>query len=103
MKIAKTYSSATLRIYLRGDLDQHTARETMRVIDNLVDEHLPKKTVLDLMELSFMDSSGIALVLKLHKKMKSIGGVAEVENVSRQVMKVLDAATISRIVSLKGA
>ena len=64
MKIAKHYDDGKLTNYLYPELDHHAARGTMKVITDLMSYELPKQTVLDFSGLTFMDSSGIALLLK---------------------------------------
>ena len=47
-----------------------------------------------------MDSSGIAIILKLHKRMNALGGRLFVQNVQSQPMRVLDASGIDRIIEI---
>lgn len=56
--------------------------------------------ILDMAGLAFMDSSGIAVVLKTYKRMNEIGGRMWVENVPKQPMRVLDASGIERIIKI---
>ena len=60
MSISFTYLSGRLTVYLSGELDHHAARETMRKITELLDEYLPRRCVLDLSALRFMDSASFA-------------------------------------------
>ena len=50
-----------------------------------------------------MDSSGIALVLKVNKLMAETGGRAWVENAKNQPLKVLDASGIDRLLRVSTA
>ena len=102
MRISTSYSSGRLTIHLAGELDHHGARTAMRTIDGLLDEYLPRDAVLDLSGLTFMDSSGIAVILKADKRMREAGGRATVENPGRQPLRVIDASGIDRLVSVKG-
>lgn len=102
MKITSEYVSGRLVVHLSGELDHHSARETMRGIESLLDEFLPRDTALDMSGLTFMDSSGIALMLKVEKRMRETGGRCYVENPSRQPMRVIDASGIDRLISVKG-
>lgn len=63
-----------LTITLSGELDHHAARELMESIDRLLEQVLPARTLLDLGELSFMDSSGIAVVLRAKRRMEALSG-----------------------------
>ena len=100
MKIAKHYDDGRLTIYLYGELDHHTARGTMKAIGDMMADALPKTTVLDLGGLSFMDSSGIALILKAHRMAVAQLGTIWVENPNRQVLRVLETSGISRMVPI---
>ena len=56
--------------------------------------------MLDLNALSFMDSSGIALLLKLKKRMQYVGGTLEVQNTPPQAHRVLVGAGIDRLIPI---
>lgn len=101
MQIYTSYSDGRLTLYLQGELDHHEARNTMKMIDKLIDDELPRDCVIELSGLDFMDSSGIALILKVYRKMNDCGGRAWIENAGRQPLKVLDASGIDRIVKIK--
>ena len=70
-----------LTITLSGELDHHAARELMESIDRLLEQVLPARTLLDLGELSFMDSSGIAVVLRAKRRMEALSGTLMVVNI----------------------
>ena len=48
----------------------------------------------------FMDSSGIAVILRINKRMRELGGRLWVENVPSQPLRVMDAAGIDRLISI---
>lgn len=98
MNIRTSFSSGRLTIYLSGELDHHQARCTIRAIDELLDEYLPRDCVLELNELSFMDSSGIAVIICTSQRMKTLGGRVWIENPARQPLRVIDASGIDRLV-----
>ncbi len=101
MKVYSAYHEGRLTIYLQGELDQHEIRRSIASIEGLLDDYLPRDCVLDLGGLSFMDSSGIALILKLHRRITGSGGRIWVENAAAQPLRVLDASGIDRIVNIR--
>ena len=101
MQIEITYQEGRLALRFVGELDHHAARTAMLEIGQAIDLHLPRDCVMDFAALSFMDSSGIAVVLNTHKRMTEIGGRAQVINVPRQPMKVLAASGIYRIIEIE--
>lgn len=103
MNITTSYSSGRLIINLGGELDHHGARQIMRTIDGIIDEYLPRDVVLDMSGVSFMDSSGIAVILKADRRMRETGGRAAVINAGKQPQRVIDASGIDRMLPVKGA
>ena len=100
MKVYSAYHGGRLTVYLQGELDQHEARPAMEAIDRLLDEYLPRECILDLGSLSFMDSSGIALILRLYRRLAGEGGRAWVEHAAAQPLRVLDASGIERLMNV---
>ena len=100
MKITSYYTDGCLTLSLGGELDHHGAREAMGEIRRRIDLYLPRTCIIDMAGLGFMDSSGIAVVLKTYKSVKELGGRTAVSNVPRQAMKVLDAAGLDRLLSI---
>ena len=98
LNVLSAYRDGRLTVYLHGELDQHEVRKSMDAIERLLDEYLPRDCVLDLTDLRFMDSSGIALILKLHRRLQERGGRAWVENAAQQPLRVIDASGIERLV-----
>ena len=89
-----------LTISLSGELDHHAARGLMESMDRCMEQNLPSKTILDLEGLSFVDSSGIAVVLRAKRRMEALGGNLVVVNIPRQAAKVLETAGLGRYVNL---
>ena len=100
MNISAEYAGGRLTVYLNGELDHHEARKVLDAVDSLIDDYLPRDCVLDLAGLTFMDSSGIAVIIRTSKRMKTLGGRAWIENPAKQPKRVLDASGIDRLVPL---
>ncbi len=100
MKIASEYSDGRLTVYLAGELDHHSSKMTVSGIAESIDRYLPRDLVLDLTQLGFMDSSGIAVIVRSYKKMRDAGGRMYIENPQPQPLKVLDASGIDRMIPI---
>jgi stage II sporulation protein AA (anti-sigma F factor antagonist) len=100
MNINTAYNAGRLTLYLSGELDHHEARTTIRSIEELMDEYMPRDCVLDMSDLSFMDSSGIAVIIRVSRRMKTLGGRAWIENPAKQPQRVIEAAGIDRLVTV---
>ena len=100
MKTEIKKESEGCQIILSGELDHHSAREAIVLINEYLDMNLPKNAYFELMHLSFMDSSGIAVILGVHKRMSGMGGNVVVKNVQKQPARVLNTAGLGRIVTI---
>ena len=100
MKIASEYSDGRLTVFLAGELDHHSAKTAVGGIADSIDRYLPRDLVLDLAQLGFMDSSGIAVIVRSYKKMRDSGGRMYIENPQKQPLKVLDASGIDRMIPI---
>ncbi len=100
MDIQTSYDAGRLTIYLIGELDHHEARSAMHRIEELLDEYIPRDCALNLAGLSFMDSSGIAVIIKISRRMSALGGRAWIEDPARQPQRGIDAAGIARPVPI---
>lgn len=85
---------------LSGELDHHAAKELVVRMEERLEADLPRECVLDLGDLRFMDSSGIAVILRTCKRMRALGGRLRVENVQPQPMRVIDASGIGRMIEI---
>ena len=90
-----------LLLELSGEVDHHGARDSIRQLELAVDAALPRQLVLDMAGVTFMDSSGIALILRAQQRMQLLDGSLLVCNVPSQARRVLDAAGIGRLVTIR--
>ena len=94
------YKPKEIRVFLDGEIDHHSASLIRVSIDEAILHKKPSMLVLDFGAVSFMDSSGIALILKIHRRMQQSGGRAWIENAEKQPLRVIDASGIDRIVNV---
>lgn len=98
MRIIMHDDGRCLTLRLVGELDHAAAQTVMPGIEDAVEEYLPRRCVLDLTGVSFMDSSGIAVILKTDRLLRQTGGVLALSGVPGQVRRVLDVAGLTKIV-----
>lgn len=101
MEVRVRSQARELTVYLKGELDHHGAKGLIRQVEHEIEMALPMKTVLDFSEVTFMDSSGIAVVMRTKMRMRELGGSVAVRMVPAQPKKVFDAAGIDRLVSIE--
>ena len=91
-----------LTIALSGEIDHHGARSILRTIADKIDQYMPVLCILDFKAVTFMDSSGIAIVIHTYRRMCELQGTLRIKRVPPQPLKVLLAAGMDRIVSVAG-
>ena len=101
MKVRLLLKNGTLTARLAGELDHHSAVPARETIDDTARRMRPHTMKLDFSEITFMDSSGIALILRAQQRMQLLEGSLQVRNVPPQARRVLDAASVSRLVNIK--
>lgn len=87
--------------YINGDIDHHSACEMRESIDYEISVYKPKHLILDFKGVSFMDSSGIGLVMGRYRLMQNFKGTLEVRGVSKQTKKLFELAGIGSIAIIK--
>lgn len=93
-------SDGTVRAYIDGEIDHHCAPSIRNEIDIAVDATSPENLILDFGEVTFMDSSGIGLVMGRYKTMKEIGGKVTLENTPVHIKKVMRLAGLDRFATI---
>lgn len=87
-------------VYLSGEIDHHLAKRMREEIDEMIHRTLPKLLILDFSAVSFMDSSGIGLVMGRYRLMESIGGDVEINGAEGRILRMMQMAGIAKIVKL---
>lgn len=90
-----------LTIYLQGEIDHHSAKHMRAEIDSAVDFNMPSLLVLDFEEVTFMDSSGIGLVMGRYKTLQKSGARLSLLNLSGNIYKIMKLAGIDRLAELE--
>lgn len=101
MKIATERAERCLKVRLIGELDHHGAKGLMEQLEREIEVSLPLRMVLDFQNVTFMDSSGIAVVIRMREKMRQMGGSLCLQQIKSQPGKVFEAAGISRFVEIE--
>ena len=89
-----------LSIGLFGEIDHHTAAPMREGIDAEALRRLPRLLILDFAGVTFMDSSGIGLVMGRCRLLETFGGRVELENVPAPLKKVMRLAGLERLVRI---
>ncbi len=86
--------------FLEGEIDHHSAPEIRNEIDDAIQMYKPKVLKLDYSDVTFMDSSGVGLVMGRYRALTPFGGKIIVSNLSYSVYKIMKLAGIEKIAKI---
>ena len=90
-----------LEVQLRGEIDHHCAAAVAKTIDFKIRRHRPVLLIMDFGGVSFMDSSGLAIVMGRKKTMNSIDGSLEIRHLNGSAKKIFEMAHLDRFVTIQ--
>ena len=98
-KIEKENQTVVLSIM--GEIDHHSAAHLRGQVDRLIAEQRPKKLVLDLSSVDFMDSSGLGFIMGRTALLKEMGGELVIREPCEGVLKICRLAGLERLVKIE--
>jgi len=101
MKFTSFLQDGQLTVALTGEIDHHCAKNYIHAITAKIEAYAPQVCILDFQEVTFMDSSGIAVVINALRNITRINGKLVIEGLNAQPMKVFRASGIDRLVEIK--
>ena len=98
MDIKYKKSNSSLTIYVYGELDECSASNAKNILDKILLDNLTiNKVIFDLSGLTFMDSTGIGLLIGRYKKLKQFNVTSYITGASVSTEKVLELAGLYNI------
>lgn len=90
----------TLIVELSGELDHHSAEEVRVKIDDRIDRQLIEKVIFDFSSVSFMDSSGIGVIIGRYKRVSMRGGRVAIASVNPSIKRIFDLSGMFKIINV---
>lgn len=91
-------------VYLIGEIDHHSAKAIREQIDAAIEFNMPSLLILDFGGVSFMDSSGIGLVMGRYRNLQKNGAALNIINLPSNIYKVMKLSGIEKLAKIeKGA
>ena len=100
MKVNHYIEDKILEFEITEEIDHHNSEKIRNRIDYEIQRFMPKKVILDMKQVKFMDSAGIGLIIGRYKVANSYGGELEVHNVSDKLKRILDMSGIHKIIRI---
>ena len=101
MHLTSFLQDGQLTVALTGEIDHHCAKSYIQTIEGKIEAYTPNVCILDFRDVSFMDSSGIAVVINALRCMNRIGGKLELTELKEQPRKVFRASGVDKLVVIK--
>ena len=101
MQFTSFLDDGVLTVALTGEIDHHSAKHYIQSIISKIEAYTPRVCVLDFQEVTFMDSSGIAVVINSLRQMTRLGGELILSGLSSQPKKVFITSGIDKLVKIK--
>ena len=99
MEISIAGKYRTLVVKLSGDLDHHSAGKLRETIDRELERTGAVNVAFDLGRVSFMDSSGIGLIMGRYKVVHALGGKIVIYGLSENVRRIIEMSGIDKLVT----
>lgn len=101
MEVSAKYEGEQLEFRLHGELDHHGAKGLLSCLEREIERTVPLALVLDFSDVTFMDSSGIAVALRGWQRMREMGGTVTLRHVASQPRKVFEASGVGRMMTIE--
>lgn len=90
-------------VVIAGELDHYAAPQIRAMLDDVLRDPCVIDVVLDLENLTFMDSSGIGVLLGRLRILQSRGGTLSVKNMQPSVEKLFRLSGLQRVIGIEEA
>ena len=100
MNVKYNKEDKLLIMEITEEIDHHTTEKIRRRADYEIQRYMPKKVLFDFNNVSFMDSSGIGMVVGRYKLLAMLGGSLELANVNKNLEKVFEMSGVLKIIPI---
>ncbi len=89
-----------LCIKMPGEVDHHGAASIRECADRLILDEKVKNIVFDFEDTTFMDSSGLGIIIGRYRKISCFGGKVYAINANERIGRLLKASGMSSIIEI---
>ena len=95
------FEDRVLTVYLTGEIDHHTARPIREAADRALAQKRPDELVLDFSGVTFMDSSGVGLVMGRCKAARTLGCRTAVCGLRARDRRIMELSGLAALVEFR--
>lgn len=97
MELKFKRKNKTLIILITGEIDHHTSQELRRQTESALEQIGGKNIIFGFEEVSFMDSSGIGVMIGRYKQIQSLGGRIAIACPNEKIEEIIQLSGLSRL------
>jgi anti-sigma B factor antagonist len=83
-------------VTVAGDIDMARSKAFQAALTEIINEK-PDRVIVDLSGVDYMDSSGVASLVKLHTQTKKIGATMALAQVGKRVMSIFEIMRLNQL------
>ena len=96
---SKFYEEDKILVFkITDEIDDCNVQKIRRRADYEIERYMPRKVIFDFDSVTFMDSSGIGLLIGRYKFTNMLGGKLEVANLTQNVRKIFEMSGILKLI-----
>lgn len=100
MQLSFQLKGNTLIVSVSGELDHHYSEYFKEKIEEKLFEKNVKNLILDFKNLTFMDSSGIGVIIGRYKNVSKLGGKLVITNVKSNIERIFEISGLNKLVPI---
>jgi len=89
-----------LMVTIPGELDHHYAEQIKGVVDKQLENGSIRSVVFDFRNTTFMDSSGIGMIMGRYRLLSYMGGSVAAIHVSDRIMRIMQLSGIHKFIEI---
>ena len=98
MVINCTQRNGNLIVKIRGEIDQHSTEQIRKQIESDFANLNARNIIFDFAHVSFMDSSGIGMMIGRYKELGKSGGRVFAINIGPEISRIFDISGLRKII-----
>ncbi len=100
MRVQLVRKKANLIVRLKGELDHHSSNLLREAVEKELKKDIVQNIILNMEKITFMDSSGLGVILGRYKQVKARGGQVIICVRNEHVKRILQMGGLLKVVPL---
>lgn len=97
MELKFRKKSKTILIWVKGEIDHHTSKELRQQTETALAQMGGRNIIYDFENVTFMDSSGIGMMIGRYKQLQVLGGRIAIANSNEKISEIIEISGLRKI------